>query len=129
MKKKILIIVIAIIFFILALIFISTGFKKRTDVVLNNYSISEDGTKMKLDIVISSSVGYSRDIKVKQGGDNKYITFYSTYGFINSKLGAKNEFEIELNPSCSEIYFYKGDGGYTLVLQKNEVSNQWERVK
>lgn len=128
MKKKT-IIVILIIVFVLVGIFILEGFQKRTDVILTNYSLSEDGTKMKLNIAISSSVGYARSLRIKQGGDNKYITFYSTFGFINSKLGAKNEFEIELNPSCTEIYFYKGNGGYKLVLEKNQETNEWKIVK
>lgn len=128
MKKKILIIFLIIIVIILGLFFLG-GFKKRTDVVLTNYSLSENGTKIKLNIGIASSAGYARNIKVKQGGDNKYITFYSTFGFLNNKFGAKNEYEINLNPSCTEIYFYKGDGGYRLVLQKNEITNEWEIVK
>ena len=128
MKNKILIVVLIILFISIA-IFILGGFQKRTDVVLTDYSISEDGTKIKLSVAISSSVGYTRGLKIKQGGDNKYITFYSTFGFVNSKLGAKNQFEIELNPSCTEIYFYKGDGGYNLVLEKNQITNEWEMIK
>ena len=102
MNKKLVIIVTVIIILIFA-IFIITGFKERTDVFLTDYSVSEDGTKITLNVSISSSMGYTRGLKVKQGGDNKYITFYSTFGGFNSKIGAKNKFEIELNASCTEI--------------------------
>lgn len=68
-----------------------------------------------INYIFIAAIGYARDFKVKQGGDRNYITFYSTFGFFNSKIGAKNEYQIELNPSCTEIYFYKGDGGYKLV--------------
>lgn len=63
------------------ILFFAEGLKKRTDVVLKSYSISEDGAKMKLNIAISSSIGNARTLEIKQGGDNKYITFYSAFGF------------------------------------------------
>lgn len=128
MKKKMIIIFLVIIFAFIGL-FLLGGLRKRTDVVLTNYSISEDGTKIKLSVAITSTIGYARDLRIKQGGDNKYITFYSTFGFFNSKFGAKSEYEIELNPSCTEIYFHKGDGGYKLVLEKNEETNEWDFAK
>ncbi len=126
MKKKIAIILTLIIAIVLA-IFIATGFKKRTDVVITDYSVSEDGTKIKLNVAVSSSMGYTRSLKIKQGGDNKYITFYSTFGGFNSKIGAKNTFEIEVDSMCSKIYFYKSDGGYNLVLEKDKTTNKWRQ--
>jgi len=30
------------------------------------------------------------------------------------------------DPKIDKIYFYKGDGKYNLVLQKNELTNEWE---
>ncbi len=129
LKKKSIIVSIIVAIVIIIILFFAEGLKKRTDVVLTNYFISDDGAKMKLNIATSSSIGYARALEIKQGGDNKYITFYSTFGFFNSKLGAKSEYEIELNPSCAEIYFYKGDGEYRLVLQKNETTNEWRLVK
>ena len=96
---------------------ILTG-SKRTDVYLTNYSISSDGKIMTLNVSPSSSIGYIKSLKVKQDRDSKYITFYSTFG-LNNSLGARNKFDIELSPSCKEIYFYKGDDEYMLVLEKN----------
>lgn len=127
MKKKVFIIIIILLCIYCALIILG-GFKKRTDVTLVDYSLSEDGTKMQLNVTVENSIGYIRNLKVKQGGDNKYITFYSTFGILNSKIGAKTKYEIELNPTCEEIYFYKGDGGYNLVLKKNTITNQWQAV-
>ncbi len=85
--------------------------------------------EMKLNIAISSSIGNARALEIKQGEYNKYITFYSAFGFLNSKFGAKSEYEIELNPSCSEIFFYKGDGEFKLVLQKDETTKEWRLIK
>lgn len=130
MKKRTKISIISSIIIVILLLgglLISTG-GKRTDVYLRNYFISEDGNTMTLDVSVVSSMGYIRSIKVKQGGDNKYITFYSTFG-LNSTLGAKSKFEIEINPYCDEIYFYKGDGGYKLVLEKDRDTNEWSEVK
>ena len=128
MKKKILIVILIILAILIGSFFLG-GLRKRTDVVLANYSISEDGTKIKLNTLVTSSMGYIRDLNVEHGGDNNYITFYSTFGLGNNKMGAKNEFEIELNPFCREIYFYSGNGGYKLVLKKDETSNKWTAVK
>ena len=114
---------------IIMILFFCRGLEKRTDVVLTDYTISEDGEKMKLNITTTSSIGSARALEIKQGGDNIYIAFYSAFGFLNSKFGAKSEYEIELNPSCTEIYFYKGDGEYELVLQKSETTNEWSFVK
>lgn len=122
MKKSLKLIIFAVILIIGLFCFGIGG--KRTDVFLHNFSVSEDGTKIKLNVGVSSSAGYIRTLHVKQGGDNKYITFFSTFG-INNKLNSKNEFEIELNPSCEEIYFYTGDGGYKSILQKN-ANGEWE---
>ena len=126
MKKRIAVILTLVIIIIL-IILIATGFKKRSDVVLTDYSVSEDGTKLTLKVAVSSSMGYTRSLKIKQGGDNKYITFYSTFGGFNSKLGAKDTFDIEVDSMCSEIYFYKGDGGYNLVLEKDKTTNKWKQ--
>ena len=103
--KKILIILVCLLLllFSLSALFLLSS-KARTDVYLKAFELSEDGKTMTLHVGLSSSAGYLRKMVVKQGGDNKYITFYSTPG-INSKIGAKDTFELDLNPSAGEIYF------------------------
>ena len=128
MKNKFIIILYIILIIIIVLFFVE-GLKKRTDVILKDYSVIENEKMIKLNITITSSMGYARDLKVKQSGDNKYITFYSTFGFLNSKIGAKSEYEIELNPSYTKIYFFVGDGEYKLVLKKDESTNEWVFIK
>mgnify|MGYP000428367894 len=56
MKKRI-IAVIVILAVLVALFFIGTGFQKRMDVVLVDYSVSEDGTEITLDVGIPTSTG------------------------------------------------------------------------
>lgn len=123
-KKKIIFLLIVFIFIVI--FFVVTG-GKRGDVMLQDFSILEDGTKLQLHTTLVSSMGYTRKMKVKQGGDNLYLTFYSTFGF-NNAMGAKNEFEVTLNSSCQEIYFDKGNGEYKLVLQKSAETNDWKMV-
>nr|WP_246582760.1 hypothetical protein [Clostridium mobile] len=109
------------------MLFLSTG-GKITGIMLTDYSISEDGNVMTLEVGVASSIGYIRTFKASEDGNKKYITFYSTYG-LNSNIGAKDEFQVELHPSCDEIYFYRGNGEYKLKLQKNSGTNEWERTK
>jgi len=124
MKKKILII-IGIIVILGGIFFFTTG-KKRTDVYLKDFEVSSDGKTMTINIGVSGSEGYVRKMKRTSGSMNYYYTFYSTYG-INSKLGAKDSFEIELDKNVDEIYFYTGDKGYKLVLTKRPLL-KWEKV-
>lgn len=125
-KKKIGVIAIALII-VIGLLFLNTG-GKITNVMITDYSISQDGNTMTLKVGVASSMGYIRTLKASEDGNKKLITFYSTYG-LNSNIGAKNEFQVKLPPSCDEIYFYSENGEYKLKLQKNSKTNEWERVK
>ena len=111
----------------IVLLVLSTG-GKISGIMILDYATSEDGSKMTLRVGVSSSIGYTRAMKSKDVGDQKRITFYSTYG-LNSSLGAKSEFQIDLAPNIKEIYFDSGNGEYKLMLQKDEETNQWHRVK
>ena len=126
--KKIVLLCVASIIIMLGLFMLMTG-GKRGDVYLAEYSVSEDGSTLTMNVGVSSSMGFVRTMKVKKGEDgNRYITFYSTFG-LNSRLGAKGEFAIEIDPSCDKIYFNKGYGEYRLVLQKDKDTKEWERIR
>lgn len=109
---------------------IGTGFIQNSSVVLEDYTVSEDGNEIILNVSLASSMGYVRDYKDKGGGVKPhYLHFYSTFGGLNSSLGAKNEFVLELDENDTEIFFYRGKGGYDLVLEKNRQTGIWEAVK
>ena len=109
------------------LYFVGTGFTKRYDVCLHNYSVSEDGTQLTFSTGIYSSMGFTRGFKDDGGGVKPhYLTFYSTFGGLNSTLGAKDEFVLSLDEDDSEIYFADIGGGYKLVLKKNQETGIWE---
>ena len=127
MKKKIFL-TIAVIVVLMLLMFICAGFRKRTDVVLFDYSVSEDGSEISLEIQVASSMGYIRGFKDKGGGVKPhYLTFYSTFGGLNSSFGSINEIELELSRDNTEIYFNRPGGGYELVLMKDIATDEWIR--
>lgn len=127
-NKKPLVIGIATVLLILTFSYlIGTGLRKRTDVILTGYSVSEDGTEITLEASVQSSMGYIRGFK-DAGGSIKphYLTFYATFDGLNSSFGAKNAFVLKVNEDDCEIYFNRADGGYELVLQKNLETGMWE---
>lgn len=126
MKKNIIFIILIIVIAIIGTLFLSTG-RVRTDVFLSHFEISDNSEILTLKVGVSSSSGYIRKMKNKQGGDNYYLTFYSTFG-INSNIGAKNTFNLEVNPNATEIYFYTGNGDYQKVLQKDPTTGEWLTV-
>ena len=108
--------------------FISTGFQKRTDVVLVDYAVADDGTELILDVGIVSSMGYTRGFTNHGGGIKPhYLTFYAAFGGFNSKFGASDTFVLEIDSDDTEVYFNRADGGFELVLVKNEKTGQWIR--
>ena len=127
-KKKIaLISIIAVIALIIAL-FISTGFTKNPNVVIVDYSVSEDGKELTFTTGVPQSIGYVRGFTDVGGGVKPhYLDFYSTFGVINSDWGAKNEYVLALDENDTEIYFNRADGGYELVLQKDIDTGKWVR--
>lgn len=124
-KKRLFIIIIVVILIIILGLFLSTG-SKRTDVYLKDFELSSNGNKMTLKVGVISSAGYVRKIKKTSGSMNYYYTFYSTFG-INSKIGAKDTFIIDIDNNVDEIYFYNGDKGYKKVLEKDEFGT-WKKV-
>lgn len=127
MKKALAVLVLVITSFVI-LRFVGTGFIERYDVCLSDYSVSEDGLELTFTTVIFSSMGHTRGFRDDGGGVKPhYLTFYSTFGGLNSTFGAKSEFVLMLDENDTEIYFADIGGGYKLVLKKDEKSGLWER--
>ena len=65
---------------------------------------------------IPTSTGYIRGFTDNGGGVKPhYLTFYSTFGGINSPIGAEHSFQLELTSDDTEIYFIK-NGKYSVRL-------------
>jgi len=126
--KKIITIILLVAVTLTAIYLIGTGYITNGGVYLGEYTVSDDGTEMTFNAGVASSMGFIREYKDEGGGVKPhYLKFYSAFGGLNGSWGAKNEFVLLLDADDTEIYFYRGNGGYELVLQKNEESGLWER--
>lgn len=128
MKNKLLILT-GLVLCLSMLLFIRTGFKRHTDIALKDYSISDNGSSMTLNVELTGSIGYLRDCKVTKYADSLYVTFYSTFGWLNSSLGSHNIFDVKVNKEYKKVYIYKGKGAYNLVLQRVGETNNWVRTE
>lgn len=109
--------------------FFGSGFLKRTDAALAEYSVSDDGTTLTFHVIVPSSMGYIRGFKDSGGGVKPhYLTFYSAFGGLNGSLCEKSEFELALDETDTEIFFNRTGGGYELVLLKNTETGEWLRA-
>lgn len=127
MKRKTAVLA-ALVLLLSAAYLIGTGFQENTSAVLADYTVSEDGTEIALQVGVMTSMGYLRGYQDRGGGVKPhYLVFYSTFGGLNSRLGAKGTFTLELSPDDTEIWFNRPGGGYELVLVKNEAAGQWNR--
>ncbi len=123
MKKKALIAVVLIIVSIIVLRFVTNGFTRRLDVIILDYSISQDES-ITIKTALAGSMGYIRDAKTEQNGNKLYVSFYQTFGPLNSNFGAEDTYTIKPNSKCNEIYFQR-DNDWVCVLNKDELSGQW----
>lgn len=124
MGKRLSLIVILIII-VGGTLFVSSGFETRTDVYLQDFSISEDGSVITIKTSLSGSMGYIRAIKTEKANDAIYCSFYCAFGGLNSGIGSKNRFEIQLDESTANIYFDRGKDADDLVLEKDATTNVW----
>ncbi len=130
MKKHILVFTILVIAIAAAVgeLLVSPGFQKRTDVCLQDFSISEDGSVMTVKTALLGSMGYIRAIETEESRDGIHCSFYSTFGGLNSGIGAKNSFEIKLDDSAKKIYFDRGAQADMLVLEQDATTGVWIRT-
>ena len=126
-KIRLVIITIITLIVLFSIYLVGTGFVKRTDVSLFDYYVSADGTEMTFTAYPMSSVGYTRGFKEFPNQVQHYLTFYSTFGGINSSFGAEKVFTLELSSDSTEIYFWSVDKKYELMLIKDETTGQWCR--
>ena len=108
------------------LVWFSFGFRVCTSVALLDFAVSEDGRELQFRAGVTTSMGYIRMYHDAGGEHSRRLKFYSTFGGLNSKFGAKTEFTLPLSSEDTEIYFYQGNA-YQLVLTKDPLTGTWER--
>lgn len=128
MKKK-LSLLIGIILCLVLLTFVTIGFSRCTDIMLKDYKVAEDGLSLQLNVERIGSMGYTRGYNFIEDSDGLYLAFYSTFGGLNSQIGSRNTFDVKVAKSCNEVYIYKGEGVYALVLKREEGTNNWVKVE
>ena len=112
----------------LGILFVLPGFQKRTDVYLQDFSVSGDGSAVTIETFLTGSMGYIRAMEAKQMGDEIHCSFYRTFGGLNSRLGAKTAFEIRLDHPTERIYFDRGTSFDQLVLERDADTGAWASV-
>ena len=95
-KKMKILVAAAAVLIVLAVCFLILG-GKRDDVMIEDFSVSADGSEMTLKAGIAGSAGYLRKAKVRYDDEHKtvLVDFYSTFG-INNPVGAEDTFVIPL---------------------------------
>ena len=125
MKKGMLVFVGIVLVVITTGLFLLPGFKRRTDVCLQNFSVSEDGTVITIETILAGSMGYIRNMETEKTGNEIHCSFYCAFGGLNSGIGSKNRFKIKLDASTEKIYFDRGEKSDILVLERDAAADVW----
>ena len=126
--KKILLGIAAAAVLLLGIYMILPGFTRITSVYISDYSLSDDGSEITINVSVTSSVGFVRKVAVhQQEGGKLYLDCYAAFGGINGSIGAKSKHTIKLDEDTEIIAIYKNNNCYEEVLRKDENGN-WQRV-
>lgn len=128
MKKFIPLLLALLIGAALGALFVMPGFQKRTDIYLQKFSISQDGSVMTVQTDLEGSMGFIRAMEAKQISDEIHCSFYRCFGGLNSGFGSENRFDIQLDDSVERIYFDRGTSPDVLVLERDPDTGEWAAV-
>lgn len=111
----------AAVLIVLAVCFLILG-GKRDDVMIEDFSVSADGSEMTVHAGVFSSAWYLRKINVSYDDHAVLVDFYSTFG-INNPVGAEDTFVIPLKPDSENILFNRGNDYYAAFAKGED--GQW----
>lgn len=122
-KNRKVIFVVMIVILTAAMGFLCLG-GRRDDVMIEDFSVSADGSEMTVHAGVFSSAGYLRKAKVRYDDEYKtvLVDFYSTFG-INNPVGAEDTFVIPLKPDSENILFNRGNDYYAAFAKGED--GQW----
>lgn len=126
--KKVLIYLLIFIATELLIYLVGTGFIRNRYVAVTDYSVSENGQQMTLTVSVPASIGYVRKVKTHRNGAELCLDFYSAFGGMNGKIGARSSYTVELDDSVSVISVYRGDSGYEYVLVRG-YDGTWNKMQ
>ena len=126
--KKVLLCAVATAVLLFGVYMILPGFTRLTSVYISDYSLSDDGSEMTINVSVTSSVGFVRKVAVHQQESGKLcLDCYAAFGGINGSIGAKSEHTVKLDKDTEVIALYKNNNCYEEVLRKDENGN-WQRA-
>lgn len=99
--------------------------QRRRDVYLRDFSVSDDGETLVLDVGTRHKSGGVRAVTAHGNGGALYISFYSAYG-VHGRTGAEHIFPIRLPDDCQKIYFGNNTDAWVLTLEKQ--NDLWQRA-
>lgn len=105
------------------LLCVLTGRRYR-DVYLRDFSVSDDGETLILDVGVRGKDGCVRAATLSGDGESVHVSFYSAYG-VHAGMGAEHIFPLHLPKACTRLYFGSADA-WVLTLEKRD--GVWERV-
>ena len=117
-KKMKILVAAAAVLIVLAVCFLCLG-GKRDDVMIEDFSVSADGSEMTVHAGVFSSAGYLRKINVSYDDHAVMVDFYSTFG-INNPVGAEDTFVIPLKPDSENILFNRGNDYYAALAKDTD---------
>ena len=120
-KKMKILVAAAAVLIVLAVCFLILG-GKRDDVMIEDFSVSADGSEMTVHAGVFSSAGYLRKINVSYDDHAVLVDFYSTFG-INNPVGAEDTFVIPLKPDSENKLFNRGNDYYAAFAKGED--GQW----
>ena len=122
-KNRKVIFVVMIVILTAAMGFLCLG-GRRDDVMIEDFSVSADGSEMTLKAGIAGSAGYLRKVKVRYDDEHKIVLvdFYSTFG-INNPVGAEDTLVIPLKPDSENILFNRGNDYYAALAK--DADGRW----
>ena len=122
-KNRKVIFVVMIVILTAAMGFLCLG-GRRDDVMIEDFSVSADGSEMTMKAGIAGCAGYLRKVKVRYDDEYKtvLVDFYSTFG-INNPVGAEDTFVIPLKPDSENILFNRGNNYYAALAK--DADGQW----
>lgn len=120
-KNRKVIFVVMIVILTAAMGFLCLG-GKRDDVMIEDFSVSADGSEMTVHAGVFSSAGYLRKINVSYDDHAVMVDFYSTFG-INNPMGAEDTFVIPLKPDSENILFNRGNDYYAALAK--DADGRW----
>lgn len=128
LKKFLPVLLVFLIGVLAGVLFVLPGFQRRTDVYLQDFSVSGDGSAVTVQTFTIGSMGFIRAMETEQVHNEIHCSFYSCFGGLNSGFGAKNRFEIQADDSAEKIYFDRGANSGQLVLERDADTGVWTSV-